>query len=222
GLQGPEGKGVKGAAVLDDGTLELTLSDDSKVRAGGNAKGPKGADGAPGRDGAAGSAGPQGLQGPEGKGVKGAAVLDDGTLELTLSDDSKVTAAGKTKGLACWDLNGNGAADLTTEDQDRNGTVDVNDCRGANGKDGAQGRDGITEYELVPPVSLTVPAGSVAEGYVPCPNPKKALGGGWSNEYNDVYLLSAVLGTDRYTVKARNMGSTSATISIHIVCARAG
>jgi len=36
-------------------------------------------------------------------------------------------------GLNCWDLNQNGVADLATEDTDKNGTVDVNDCRAPSG-----------------------------------------------------------------------------------------
>ena len=38
-----------------------------------------------------------------------------------------------TSGLNCWDLNQNGVADLATEDTDKNGTVDVNDCRAPSG-----------------------------------------------------------------------------------------
>jgi octaheme c-type cytochrome (tetrathionate reductase family) len=38
-----------------------------------------------------------------------------------------------TNGLNCWDLNQNGVADLATEDTDKNGTVDVNDCRAPSG-----------------------------------------------------------------------------------------
>jgi octaheme c-type cytochrome (tetrathionate reductase family) len=34
-------------------------------------------------------------------------------------------------GVSCWDLNQNGIADPTTEDMNRDGTVDVNDCRTA-------------------------------------------------------------------------------------------
>jgi octaheme c-type cytochrome (tetrathionate reductase family) len=38
-----------------------------------------------------------------------------------------------TSGVSCWDLNQNGVADLATEDTDKNGTVDVNDCRAPSG-----------------------------------------------------------------------------------------
>lgn len=38
-----------------------------------------------------------------------------------------------TNGINCWDLNQNGVADLATEDTDKNGTVDVNDCRAPSG-----------------------------------------------------------------------------------------
>ncbi|MFH1811422.1 MAG: multiheme c-type cytochrome [Pseudomonadota bacterium] len=39
-------------------------------------------------------------------------------------------------GQACWDLNGNGVADVLTEDANADGLVDVLDCRGTNGSDG--------------------------------------------------------------------------------------
>jgi len=34
-----------------------------------------------------------------------------------------------TPGISCWDLNQNGVADLATEDTNKDGKVDVNDCR---------------------------------------------------------------------------------------------
>ena len=34
-----------------------------------------------------------------------------------------------TPGINCWDLNQNGVADLATEDVNKDGKVDVNDCR---------------------------------------------------------------------------------------------
>jgi octaheme c-type cytochrome (tetrathionate reductase family) len=34
-----------------------------------------------------------------------------------------------TTGISCWDLNQNGVADLATEDTNKDGKVDVNDCR---------------------------------------------------------------------------------------------
>ena len=34
-----------------------------------------------------------------------------------------------TPGISCWDLNQNGVADLATEDVNKDGKVDVNDCR---------------------------------------------------------------------------------------------
>ena len=53
-------------------------------------------------------------------------------------DDGKDGTAGTpgtpgTSGLNCWDLNQNGIADIGTEDIDKNGVVDVNDCRAPNG-----------------------------------------------------------------------------------------
>jgi len=43
-------------------------------------------------------------------------------------EDGTSGATGPT-GLNCWDLNGNGVADLATEDVNKDGTVDINDCR---------------------------------------------------------------------------------------------
>ena len=43
------------------------------------------------------------------------------------------TGSTGTSGLNCWDLNQNGVADLATEDTDKNGKVDVNDCRAPSG-----------------------------------------------------------------------------------------
>jgi len=64
--------------------------------------------GCEGDDGAAGAAGAAGAPGADGSdGADGA----DGT-----------------DGQACWDLNGNGAGDLDTEDLNGDGVVDVNDC----------------------------------------------------------------------------------------------
>ncbi len=39
------------------------------------------------------------------------------------------TGTSGTNGLNCWDLNGNGVADLVTEDVNKDGKVDVDDCR---------------------------------------------------------------------------------------------
>ena len=39
------------------------------------------------------------------------------------------TGATGPTGLNCWDLNGNGVADLATEDLNKDGKVDINDCR---------------------------------------------------------------------------------------------
>ena len=39
------------------------------------------------------------------------------------------TGTSGTNGLNCWDLNGNGVADLATEDVNKDGKVDVDDCR---------------------------------------------------------------------------------------------
>jgi octaheme c-type cytochrome (tetrathionate reductase family) len=56
-------------------------------------------------------------------------------------DDGRDGAAGQpgtpgtpgADGLSCWDLNGNGVPDLATEDINKDGVVDVNDCRTPSG-----------------------------------------------------------------------------------------
>ena len=45
-------------------------------------------------------------------------------------------------GFSCWDLNGNGSPDLSTEDTDGSGVVDAWDCHGAAGPAGLPGADG--------------------------------------------------------------------------------
>ena len=47
-------------------------------------------------------------------------------------------------GLNCWDLNGNGVADIATEDTNGDGSVDINDCRGVKGPTGPIGVRGST------------------------------------------------------------------------------
>ena len=76
--------------------------------------GPMGSSGAAGTDGAAGATGAQGATGPQGP-----------------------------TGLRCWDLNGDGVANVTTEDTNGDTAVDVLDCRGAVGPQGPQGVPGV-------------------------------------------------------------------------------
>ena len=45
-------------------------------------------------------------------------------------------------GLACWDLSGNGIPNVVAEDTNKDGKVDVNACRGADGANRADGADG--------------------------------------------------------------------------------
>lgn len=45
-------------------------------------------------------------------------------------------------GLNCWDLNGNGAEDVATEDTNGDGAVNVNDCKGPKGDKGDTGDTG--------------------------------------------------------------------------------
>jgi len=56
--------------------------------------------------------------------------------------DPGPAGADGTDGLNCWDLNGNGTADLPDEDANGDGVVDAFDCRGASGSDGSDGATG--------------------------------------------------------------------------------
>lgn len=78
--------------------------------------GPQGPQGETGPQGPQGETGPQGPQGETGpQGPQGDA------------------------GTACWDLNGNGVADLPDEDINEDDTVDILDCQGAQGPPGPIG-----------------------------------------------------------------------------------
>ncbi len=46
------------------------------------------------------------------------------------------------RGTDCWDLNGNGEADVNSEDANGDGSVDILDCTGVPGQDGEDGEDG--------------------------------------------------------------------------------
>ncbi len=88
-----------------------------------------GATGTPGSQGPKGDTGATGATGSQGpKGDKG----DTGAPGI-------VTGGG---GLACWDLNGNGTAEVATEDTNGDNVVDIFDCRGADGVAGATGATG--------------------------------------------------------------------------------
>jgi hypothetical protein len=52
---------------------------------------------------------------------------DDGKDGVAGTPGTPGTAG--TPGINCWDLNANGVADVATEDTNRDGVVDVNDCR---------------------------------------------------------------------------------------------
>ena len=52
--------------------------------------------------------------------------------------------------VSCWDLNGNVACDLATEDTDGSGRCDALDCRGPRGEPGPPGRDGTDGADGAP------------------------------------------------------------------------
>ncbi|WP_136467829.1 collagen-like triple helix repeat-containing protein [Flagellimonas onchidii] len=88
-----------------------------------------------GENGEKGAQGEQGIQGEQG-------------------DPGKHGDPGKSgeDGIACWDLNGNGSADIdgsvTDEDVNDDGVVDALDCHGDDGDDGTDGEDGIACWDL--------------------------------------------------------------------------
>lgn len=54
------------------------------------------------------------------------------------------TGAPGASGTSCWDLNGNGLCDLSTEDKDGNGVCNAADCQGSPGATGVQGPQGTS------------------------------------------------------------------------------
>ncbi len=80
-----------------------------------------------GDEGRVGPAGPEGPRGPEGP-----------------------------AGTSCWDLNENGTGDLTSEDIDQNGTVDVNDCVPGRAANAASQRQYFASFAVEQPEYLEV------------------------------------------------------------------
>ncbi|MBI5509496.1 MAG: carboxypeptidase regulatory-like domain-containing protein [Deltaproteobacteria bacterium] len=76
----------------------------------------------------AGVAGPDGAPGKDGADCTLSTV--GGVKTITCPDGSTFTV---TDGQPCWDLNGNGAVDVTSEDKNGDGAVDVEDCEGTPG-----------------------------------------------------------------------------------------
>lgn len=99
-------------------------------------EGPPGTKGDPGSDGT-----PcwQGLTDQNGDGVVDVQDCrgDDGTNGTNGTNGSN--GSNGSDGLDCWDLNGNGAPDVATEDRNGDGVVDVDDCVGNNGTNGTNG-----------------------------------------------------------------------------------
>lgn len=87
-------------------------------------RGPIGLPGRPGEPGPTGERGPEGVQGATGP-----------------AGETGPAGADGAPGLACWDLNGNGVVD-PAEDLDRDGHVDLGDCRGLPGPRGETGPAG--------------------------------------------------------------------------------
>ncbi|MBX4195371.1 hypothetical protein KW796_00195 [Candidatus Parcubacteria bacterium] len=87
-----------------------------------------------------------------GRGLARAAADTDTTRRVRPSEASSVIIKDRQEappritqsppGLNCWDLNGNGMADLLSEDTDGNGVINVSDCRGKDGQPGLPGPSG--------------------------------------------------------------------------------
>jgi hypothetical protein len=85
-------------------------------------------------------------------------------------------------GLACWDLNGNGICDYTTEDTSLDGKCDVLDCKGQSGSTGA-----IKVYDSTePPQYLGVLLGH--SGWYPVLQPSG--GTAYGKPYAEVFIPS--------------------------------
>lgn len=116
--------------AVEQGLAEL----DQQVQSGQSTPGPAGPQGPAGPEGPVGPqgpAGPQGVAGAQGPAGAAGATGADGQPGATGAD-----------GVACWDINANGVADLATEDINLDGVVDSLDCQGPRGDVGQQGVPG--------------------------------------------------------------------------------
>ena len=127
-------------------------------------EGPAGPSGPAGAQGPAGAVGPIGPVGPAGAAGRDGRVGDTGPIgPAGPTGPTGATGPAGADGLACWDLNGNGVADIDTPasalDEDRNddGVADAADCQGPQGDVGPTGAVGPTG-----PIGPTgVPCGAV-------------------------------------------------------------
>ena len=103
----------------------------------------EGIDGAPG---SAGLQGEQGIQGEPGlQGIQGEPGLQGNQGELGLPGEpgsEGPPGLSGTDGLNCWDVNSDGLRSIFSEDANRDGSVDVLDCRGTEGISGRNGTPG--------------------------------------------------------------------------------
>ncbi|MBU0943475.1 MAG: hypothetical protein KJ804_14265 [Proteobacteria bacterium] len=104
--------------------------------------GDTGPQGPAGVQGDTGDTGPQGIKGDTGDiGPQGPAGADG------ITGPAGVDGVDGVDGINCWDLNGNGACDLKSEDVDKNGFCTVLDCQGPEGPAGpVAGTDGQLVY----------------------------------------------------------------------------
>ncbi|HEU0015045.1 MAG TPA: tail fiber domain-containing protein, partial [Longimicrobium sp.] len=138
--------------------------------------GPQGPQGETGAQGPQGEVGPTGPAGPQGEaGPTGPAGAQGETGAQGPQGEAGPAGAA---GQACWDLNGNGTADLETEDANGDSAVNVADCKGADGAqgpagaDGADGEDGVVATNASGAYDLSntngwIAVGSLGSGSIP-------------------------------------------------------
>ncbi len=112
-------------------------------------------------------------------------------LQNQISNIQLIPGQKGEKGLACWDLNGDGVGNIP-EDINLDGNYDTLDCKGTKGDIGSQGLPGISGYEVVySEWKQAKTAGFINEIFLPCPNGKTPLNGDLLIDYG-----TSVIGLD--------------------------
>lgn len=132
GTEGPMGdQGDQGVAGESGAAGENGTPGEAGAKGDPGDPGAKGDPGDPGATGATGNAGAPGAAGA--KGDPGAAGAKGDPSDPGAAGAKGDPGAAGLDGLACWDLDGNGACDLASEDTDADGACTVLDCQGAGG-----------------------------------------------------------------------------------------
>jgi hypothetical protein len=117
---------------------------------------------------------------------------------------------------ACWDTNGNGVCDLSTEDTNGDGKCDALDCRGRQGLQGPAGLTGspgqtgpagpIGPPGISPSINTVTVPSATASATASCTSPQVLLNGGGActvpntNAINGRIASSAPSGSNGWTV----------------------